>query len=301
MEESEEVTPDPASMVETPVDLRPDLTLYGIEEFDKGICDDSSRNRTILRKHKLSFHPIYDTTGRPTGQIEVLSLAMQEGRSLSSLEDRKSILKDPRDHNSDYLSGLDLLYSHEGDSMVPPWIMSATREYNRIEDDRIDRPQKKIRPNLIAYPGRCRYVKADGIRCLNWHAGRATDDSLCRTHLGALNANAGTGAVERARQRVQQSAARAVDVMEEMMDTATSEQVRLRAAEQLLDRAGVRGGVEIDMNATVTAIPAADALKDRLTKLAEAAERKQLAEATKKDEESDMIVLDAEVIDDDDE
>jgi hypothetical protein len=300
MSESEEEVPlDPASMVETPVDLRPDLTIYGIDEYDKGICEDSSRNRMILRKNKLSFHPIYDTTGRPTGQIEVLSLEMQEGRSLHALEDRKSILKDPRDKNSDYLTGLDLLYAGHADSMVPPWIISATKDFDQLEDRRAERPEKNYRPNLTEPPGRCRYVKADGIRCLNWHAGRLTDDQLCRTHLGSLNANAGTGAVERARQRVQQSAARAVDVIEQMMDTATSEQIRLRAAEQLLDRAGVRGGVEIDMNATVAQMPAADALAERLGKLAAAAERMK-AEAAEKEAESDMLVLEAEVVEDDD-
>lgn len=285
----------PASMVETPVGLRPDLGLYGIEEYDKGICEDTYPNRSILRKHKLSWNPIYDRSGRPTGQIEVLSQAMQEGRALATLEDKKTILKDPNDPNSDYITGLDLLYHGNADMMVPPWIISATREYDKIEDEREQNPSKKIRPNLVSFPGRCRYVKADGIRCQHWTAGRVTDDDLCRTHLGAKNSDAGAGAVERARQRIKQMAPRALDVLEEMLDDATSEQVRARAAEQILDRAGIRGGVEVDMTATVTTRPADEVLKERLDKLQKAA---AVIEAAKKEQESDMLVLEAEVIED---
>lgn len=287
------------SFIETPVGLRPDLTMYGIEEYDKGICEDNYKNRAILRKQKFSWNPIYDSEGLPTGRIEVLSHAMQEGRSLSTLEDKKVILEDPRDPNSDYISGLDLMYHHKADELVPPWVMHATRDYERIQDARDAHPEKKIRPNLVAYPQRCRFVKVDGIRCQHWVAGRRQDDGLCRIHLGSVNADAGVGAVAKARARIAQSAPFAVDVLEDLMNNATSEVVRGRAAEQLLDRAGVRGGIEIEHKADDVVRSAGEILAERLDRLKNgmAQQERMIAAASAVPDENGDI-LDAEVIED---
>jgi len=291
---------NPESFIETPVSLRPDLTMYGIEEYDKGICVDNYRNRTILRKNRLAWNPIYDEQGVPTGRIEVYSQAMQEGRSLASLEDRKPILADPRDPNSDYITGLDLLYHHKADEMVPPWIMNATRDYERIVEQRDEYPDKKIRPNLITYPGRCRFIKADGVRCLHWFAGRAADDGLCRIHLASLNADAGVGAVAKARAKIMQAAPFAVDVLEDNMMNATSEIVRQRAAEQLLDRAGVRGGVEVEVTTNDVARSAGDILAERLDRLKNGMEQQQrmIAQATSMESDTPESIIDAEVVED---
>lgn len=260
---------DEQDLIETPVNLRPDLTLYGIEEYDNGICEDNFRNRTILRKNKLSWHPIFDREGNPTGRIEAMSAEMQTNQALDGIENRRSILVDPKNKNSDYLSGLDLLYAPGVEDLVAPWVIHATRDYDDILDRRDANPEKKIRPALVDFPRRCRYVKSNGVRCLLWTAGRNSDDGLCRTHLGSKNADAGAGAVNRARQRIMQAAPYAVDIMEEMAMHATSEIVRQRAAEQILDRAGVRGGVEIEHKGEVEIKPAKDMLAERLKILAE--------------------------------
>lgn len=256
----------PVDAVQTPVNLRPNLSDFGIEEFDKGICEDSYENRTILRKNRLAWRPIYDASGNSTGQIEVLSPGMLAGQAAATLEDRKIILEDERNKNSDYLQGLDLLYETRATSIVPPWVMNATRSYYDLEQKRKEEPDKKISPSLVSFPGRCRYIKADGIRCLLWHAGRVRDDGLCRTHLGAVKNQTG-GAVERARERIQQAAPAAVDVLEELMETATSEPVRLGAAKEILDRAGVRGGTEIDAKITLEMKPASETIRERLEEL----------------------------------
>jgi hypothetical protein len=99
-----------------------------------------------------------------------------------------------------------------------------------------------------------------------WHAGRKTDDRLCRTHLGTRKSQ-NTGAVARARERVIQSAPSAVDVLESLMESAESEPVRLKAATELLDRAGVRGGVEIDARVEINERPAEDVIRERLMRL----------------------------------
>jgi hypothetical protein len=79
--------------------------------------------------------------------------------------------------------------------------------------------------------------------------------------------NTTTGAVARARERVYQSAPRAVEILEELMDSAESEPVKLKAATELLDRAGVRGGFEIEGKLDLEVRPAAELIMERLNRL----------------------------------
>jgi hypothetical protein len=53
-----------------------------------------------------------------------------------------------------------------------------------------------------------------------------------------------------------------------MMEFAESEPVKLKAATEILDRAGVRGGMEIDTNISLDVRPAASIIAERLNKLA---------------------------------
>jgi hypothetical protein len=64
-----------------------------------------------------------------------------------------------------------------------------------------------------------------------------------------------------------QSAPRAVEILEALLESAESEPVKLKAATELLDRAGVRGGYEIDQNVAIDVRPAADILQERLKTL----------------------------------
>ena len=56
------------------------------------------------------------------------------------------------------------------------------------------------------------------------------------------------------------------------MENALSEPVKLKASTEILDRAGVRGGVEVDANLNVTdSRSAADIVADRLARLSRSA------------------------------
>ena len=56
------------------------------------------------------------------------------------------------------------------------------------------------------------------------------------------------------------------------MNSAVSEPVRLKASTEILDRAGVRGGIELDGNINVTdQRPAAEIISERLGRLAQGA------------------------------
>ena len=70
---------------------------------------------------------------------------------------------------------------------------------------------------------------------------------MCRSHGAQLPAvqHAAARAVEDARLRLLLATEDAVVVLETLMDEGQSEAVRLRAAVEILDRAGIRGGVEI--------------------------------------------------------
>lgn len=250
---------------DAPRDLRPDLTMYGLDEVDRGVCEDSYENRSVLRAHKLNWQIIYDETGEPTGNILVLSPEMSARRSELGAEDRKLILTDDRDLNSDYLTEEALLVEEASDSLAPLWVIGATRTWLRIKAARANGEPKKA-AHLAGPPVRCRQIKSDGMRCLLWSANRTTDDQLCRVHLGSKVSNA-TGAVAQARARAYQAAPTALAILENLMESAESEPVKLKAATEILDRAGVRGGIEIDANVDVTVQPAADIILQRLERL----------------------------------
>lgn len=268
--------------VDTPINLRPNLETFNIEEVDRGVCADTAENRKILRKHKMAWRQIYNSDGSLSPNIEVISSEMQSARAEQAAQDRAPILVDPKNLNSDYLSGWDLVAEKEADNLVPAWVLASTRKYVKYQDNPADNPK----PKIDNPPTRCTAVKADGNRCLLWSAGRTTDAGLCRIHLGTRNMAAGVS-VQRARDRIQQAAVTAADVIEYLLDSADSEQVRLKAATEILDRAGVRAGFEIDT--TLTADPAAAALmiSERLRKLAEGARSLEILETTARDIDED--------------
>lgn len=254
----------PEIRIDEPVDLRPDLQEIGIEEVERGVCEDTYENRGILRRAKMGWDTVYSSNGVPTGLIMARSYAMNKERRLLSLAEKKPLMVDPDHLNSDYLTGLDLVAEAASDYLVPPWVIGATRMWIREQDDPIASEKRKP----TALPHRCRAVKDDGIRCMLWSSGRPKDDGLCRIHLRHVNKRPGDD-IERARARLTQAAPHAVDTLEELMNYATSEPVKLKAATEILDRAGVRGGVEFDANVKVMdARPAAMVIAERLQRLA---------------------------------
>jgi hypothetical protein len=90
-----------------------------------------------------------------------------------------------------------------------------------------------------------------------------------------------------------QAAPYAVDKLEELMEYAESEPVRLKAATEILDRAGVRGGVEIDTNVNIDVRPAASVIAERLDRLAQGA----IATAAKLADAGIHVSPDKEIID----
>jgi hypothetical protein len=117
---------------------------------------------------------------------------------------------------------------------------------------------------------RCTYIFPDthdrpGEQCKKWSLRGTT---LCVKHGAALptvRAHA-EAMVEAARLRLIGATDEAVDWLLELAESSTSDAVRLKATTEVLDRAGVRGGVEVDVTVGEKVDPA-QALRDRLAVL----------------------------------
>lgn len=252
-------------VLDEPVTERADLSELGIEELERGVCEDTFENRKLLRRSRLIWETLYTSDG--SRLLKVRSAESTKERRIQSLAEKRPILVTPTDNNSDYLTGLDLLAEEATDYLVPPWVIHATRLYLKEQEDG-GPPSPKRAP--LAQPHRCRYIKEDSIRCMLWGTGRPKDDGLCRVHLRSVKHKTSDD-IERAREKLVQAAPYAVDKLEEMMEFAESEPVRLKAATEILDRAGVRGGIEIDNNVNVNVRPAAEVIAERLDRLASGA------------------------------
>jgi hypothetical protein len=247
-----------------PYDFRPNLEALGIVEHERGVCEDTFENRAILRRNKLNWDPVYDMSGAPTGMIAARTQEATKERRLLSLAEKRPLLVTASDNNSDYTNGIDLLLSDELMSIVPPWVVGATRVWQAEQINGIPAGSRKA---PAALPHRCNQIKSDGIRCLLWASGREKDGGLCRIHLRTIRKPGAD--VERARLKLAQGAPAAVDVLEDLMENAESEPVKLKAATEILDRAGVKGGYEFDVNVEVTdARPASQVIMERLERLA---------------------------------
>lgn len=273
-------------VIDLPDSMRADLTELGIEELDKGICEDTFENRAILRRSKLIWETVYNSDGSASGLMKVRSAESTRERRIQSLSEKRPLLMTPTDNNSDYLTGKALLAEDSASYLVPPWVLGATRKYLKEQAEGGPATDKR---QPVPLPHRCRQVKFDGIRCMLWASGRPVDDGLCRVHLRTLKSKTSDD-IERAREKLTQAAPFAVDKLEQLMLEAESEPVALKAATEILDRAGVRGGVEIDTNVNVDVRPAAEVIAERLDRLAQGALQAAAALA------EDNTVVDAEVV-----
>lgn len=264
--------------MDIPESMIPELNPYGIESPDRGICEDTAENRRILRRNGFSWQIIYEDDGSVSPNILAISPEMLTYRNTETLTRRSDLLSDPRNQDSDYLTGLDMILVPDVEDMVPAWVMASAQRWNQVEIQR-ENTGKNIEPGMVGPPGRCRHIKADGHRCMFWH-NAYSGTGVCRVHMGGNKNKTDTPAmlVERARTRVMQASIAATEVLEHLAEKAENENVRLNAANSILDRAGVRGGVEINSTIDVSVKSAEVILKERLAKLQEVADRRALAE-----------------------
>ncbi len=150
---------------------------------------------------------------------------------------------------------------------------------------------------------RCVAIKKDGTRCKAWSIRGYTK---CRRHAGPgammedgnVNKYA-EGIIEAARLRLIDSTDLALDTLDELIQPGTSEGIRLKAATEVLDRAGIRGGFEIDVETTVK-IDASAEIAARLEKLCKGAATVNKMKAQALEDAEDPSIVDAELVTDED-
>jgi len=289
--------------IEAPAGLLPDLTAWGIDEIERGVCEDTYDNRRTIRANKGQWNIVFDRQGMPTGYIQVITAEMyQAAQGLSKAD----LLEDPEDFNSDYLHGLRLILAPEANKLAPSWVMRTTRVYmDQQEQRRMLGPDADLMQTRLARsPTRCNVMKGDGTRCWSWSDGSTDTLGMCRLHArqrGKVNP-LGMSNAQIARNRIQSALPAASEVLEELMHGAVSEQVRLAAVAQMMDRGGIRGGFEVDQKTEVVITEHANIVTDRLKKLADghvekAKILKQIAEAQPQATPAPEPI-DAEVIED---
>lgn len=114
---------------------------------------------------------------------------------------------------------------------------------------------------------RCTTIKSNGERCKRWSLRGAT---VCYRHGGSLpNVQEHAAAVvEGARLRLIGLTDLAIDQIEDLMENATQDAIRLKAAQDVLDRAGVKGAIEIDIT-TRQEESAVDRVRARLAEISD--------------------------------
>jgi len=286
--------------IEGPPGLLPDLSQWGIEEYEKGVCIDTPDNRRTLRQNKAKWSPVFDHRGMPTGYIQAITAEMY---SMAQALSKSNLLTDPYDPNSDYLSGIVLLMAPDATELTPTWVLQATRTFIRQEQERAELgPDAGLHQSRQkAQPSRCLRRKADGTRCWGWCIGTSEMNGMCRIHASKANGVAlfGLNAQQVARNRAMSASPNMIEVLEEIAHTSTSDAARVAAANSLLDRAGVRGGIEVDNKLEVHVVPAGETVKERLEALAKGARdvealKRRLEEGPEED------IVDAEVVEDGD-
>lgn len=117
---------------------------------------------------------------------------------------------------------------------------------------------------------RCTYIFPDtharpGEQCGRWSIRGGLH---CVRHGGQLPnyAKHAEAVVEAGKLRLVGDTDHAIDVLEDLMDNSSSDAVRAKVALEVLDRAGIRGGVEVDVSVDDKRDPA-EVLRDRINTL----------------------------------
>lgn len=240
----------------------PSLTTWGIEEVEANVCEDTFENRQKLNSVGVPYK-VFEP-----GLIEVLFDDYSELNKHHSdqFSKKKIILANPRDPWSDYLPFDELPLDYM--EVAPAWIK---RHLNKYEDAVAEGlPEHKL-PIL---PTRCKRVRADGSRCWQWSWPNEGSKGMCRTH-GDKFAFDAVGQMAKlndaAKMRLSQLTEPSLQALEDLVLNSSVPQVRLKAATEILDRVGIRGGTELTVSGNVdhTVKDPALEVRERLNSLAE--------------------------------
>jgi hypothetical protein len=248
---------------------QPKLSTWGIEEIEANTCEDNAYNRRMLNSAKVPFR-IFEP-----GVIEVMFANYDElnAHHETVYERKKIILSNPKNPWSDYLPFDELPMDFM--ETAPAWIQKHLNKYNDALDEGV------AEHKLPILPKRCKRVRADRSRCWNWSWPAASAEGFCKGHskFGSFNVMEQMNRLnDAAKIRLGQMSPEAVAVLEDLMMNSNVPHVRLKAATEVLDRIGIRGGTELTVSGTITheAEDPAAVVRDRLSQLAARAEESSI-------------------------
>lgn len=237
------------------------LETLGLEEVEPGLVVDTHHARRTLRMEDppWEWDRIRDEDGELTGLIQPISPETRTRDRKGVQDRRRPIMVHPDDPWSEYVHPDE----YPLDIDLPWWIEMRLRTWR--EEGREGVPESERRQ----FPVRCTTLRTDNTRCWNW-AGHPTKVKICASHLSNTR-EAVTKTPAYARERVLELSLNAVDELEYLLHHADGEAVRLKASTEILDRAGVRGGTELDIKAEVVQADPSAELAGRLRDLAKRA------------------------------
>lgn len=258
---------------------QPDLSTWGIDAVERNVCEDTFENRQTLNAVNLKYKVL------EPGLIEVLFNDYGElnKHHENQYEQKKIILANTKNPWSEYLpfDELPLEYMES----APAWIQRHLNKYrDAIESGTPDH-------KLPLLPERCARTRADGSRCWGWSWPTVRAEGFCRNHTSSAAFNA-TDQMNKlndaAKMRLSQLTGPSLEALEDLILNSTVPAVRLKAATEVLDRVGIRGGSELTISGHVEheVVDPAQAVRDRLNTLAERMKPEELESSSPVDESS---------------
>lgn len=233
------------------------LEAFGLEEIEPGVVADTIENRQRLKLNAEGYdwERLRNEDGELNGLLRVITPEERTQERLAPHKLRKPILVDPEDPWSDYVHPDD----YPLDVWMPWWVEMRLRAWR--EQAREGVPEEERR----TFPRRCTQLRTDNTRCWQW-ASNPDKVSVCKSHTHQTRESI-TQMPVYARERLLEASVNAVDNLIYLSDHAEGEAVRLKANTEILDRSGVRAGVDIDISAHIEEVDPAKKLRDRLTHL----------------------------------
>lgn len=248
--------------------------LAGLEEYDRGLYLDTSENRRAIRRAKRQYRRVYlpvsmlpgwreahGGEGDESETVTLLTLVDSEIENARLGDTYRPALRDPRDLDSDYLTGQDLLDDLDACDASPAWVIGQTKTVLEMA--------ARGETHKRGLPVRCKFIKRDGHRCYAWSPMRDMAKGYCQVHATKTQQDASyRHAQDEAVRILLQAAPAAAAELEALALEAASEPVRLKASTEILDRVGVRGGSELSIEAKVETVDPTAEVRERLTALA---------------------------------
>jgi len=236
-----------------------ELESLGFDEVEPGVVEDTPDNRTRIYKldGQWQFDRVLDEFGQPTGFIRPVSGEVMKERRLYAKKIYRDLLVDPDNIWSDYVGPDDWPM----DAYAPWWVEDRLRRWRRQDAEGV--PVGERRP----FPIRCTWIRKDETRCWMW-VGSPDKTDVCQAHLRSKSRDESRIRLA-LKGKLLDMSWDMVDGLERLSLQGDTDTVKLKAMTEVLDRAGVRGGVELDHKVELDVDETAGQIADKLNQLAQ--------------------------------